>query len=141
MNQLQPGELAFGARGQVWFKISPEGRIAVHPDIPLDDIAEEFLVHLATKRAGMTARLQQLGALEMQLIRLGQADFRHEAAQRAAGSEEPPPNAAVQVEVTRAALEMEVHQLIELGRTLAERAIPQGEPAIRIVSEEPPHGV
>jgi hypothetical protein len=125
LDQIGPNTLAFGAKGVLFFTISPEGRIAVNPEVPLDQMAEDFLTHLACKRANMTQRRVHLGQIEQQLILLGQADYRHEAAQRAAGREEPPPDAQHQVEMTRAVLEMQVHRLIETGREMATRPEPQ----------------
>lgn len=76
-SRVPPGSLVLGkGNGEVFFAVTPQGKILLGPNWTPDDAAQEFLTYLALRRQGMEARLAYMDQVENAMRHLALADAR-----------------------------------------------------------------
>lgn len=129
---IKPGDMALGTKNRVLVVIRSDGTLNYGPGYTPDEAAQVFWAALARKRVEHEETLALHRHLEALAIRIGEADLDNEKARYLAGRAVGTSTggaSAIKAFEAHALLEHLVHQMVELGRSLAELKRGSGDPS------------
>jgi hypothetical protein len=117
-----PGDLIIATSAdRILVRIQPDGTITYGPDYTPDEAATVLWRALAKQRVEAVEREALMGHIEHMMVKLGEQDLLNERYRIQANSDAGTPHDKFQAERAHQQLEVYVHQVLELARSLALR--------------------